>query len=142
MYWTRNRTAYEHDMARAAAHASDTYRSQSLQLRTAYQVSQEQPFPVETHYANGFSNYMRALQQVSSNSSINSSGEQSTGNGRCITITRVDPKRQEQVLVAATPTKVKAELVGTVCDHKDLQSPNLKPGNNKKSILRLYSTRP
>jgi hypothetical protein len=35
MFWTRNRTAYERDMARAAAHATDAYRSQSLQLRFA-----------------------------------------------------------------------------------------------------------
>jgi hypothetical protein len=69
MYWTRNRTAYERDMARAAAHASDAYRSQSLQLCAAYQVSQNQPSPMETHYANGFYNYMRAFQQVPSNTS-------------------------------------------------------------------------
>jgi hypothetical protein len=65
IHWTRNRTSYERDMSRAAAHASDAYLSQSLQLRAAYQVAQDQPSPMETHYANSFSNYMRAIQQVS-----------------------------------------------------------------------------
>jgi hypothetical protein len=120
-------------MARAAAHASDAYRSQSLQLHAAYQVSQDQPSPVETHYANGFSNYMRALQQVSSNLSTKGgdAGTHPENKAQAMEGTSPSPasdlKRQEQVPVAATPPKVKAELVETICDHKELQSPNLKP---------------
>jgi uncharacterized membrane protein YgcG len=128
MYWTRNRTAYEHDMARAAAHASDAYRSQSLQLHAAYQVSQDQPSPVETHNANGFSNYMRALEKVSSTSSTKG-GDAGTHPKNAAQATEgTSPSHaQDQVPVAATPPKVKAELVQTVCDHKELHSPNQKP---------------
>jgi hypothetical protein len=64
MYWACNQTAYECDIARAAAHASDAYRSQSLQLWSGYQASYNHLTPMETHYANGFSNHMGSIQQA------------------------------------------------------------------------------
>jgi hypothetical protein len=84
MYWTHNRISFERDMSRAAIHALEACRSQSLQLRAAFQVAQDHPPPMETHYANGFSNYMWAIQQAPSALS-------NTGGG-----SRQHPTRQEQ----------------------------------------------
>jgi hypothetical protein len=77
----------------------------SLQLRSAYQVSKDQPSPVETHYANGFSNYMRAIQQAPSCSS-NKGGDSES-----------HLKQQEQALENTLPTEVKTESAETVCNH-------------------------
>jgi hypothetical protein len=90
---------------------------------------------METHYANGFSNYMRALQQVPSNPSKKGgdAGTHPKNKAQATEGTSPSPasdlkrQEQEQAPAAATPPKVKADLVDTVCDHKELPSPTLKP---------------